>query len=486
MSTPHISHRSSAGSGLGISYASLSPPSVSTTQVSTGFVGTPPTSPERATSPARQYSNESPSRLQPKNLVSLRPTHHRSESARNFASFSALPPSTGRSSPLNTDRPDGPSDAGLRRNTSNVSASTVGSRIKKSRSSELLRRLSGRQETVSGGKYVPLSGDDGEREEDILERDETSSNNRHSRTRSETISTISAHAAQTPRTQLPTPFDNSHHFMPSSFPSNPQPGHRSLSPQHALSSSSHLPPLSPAFARSQPQSQNSYYRDNQAETKRISDPSTGIHSQNHALFVAEKGGKVLAYSAEGIWSANSIASTPPVGAGTITHPPLDHHYGSEEEHKMRPWSYSDEAHYRPLHVRSLSEGANLARYGTLLHPASGTQRASTELGIMLGNKSRRLSQGKLLPAPDLDAWKAMGGEGGEKVKLEAAKKRRARVEVDVVLERECVVEGGEVRGRLEIRVNGSKSEGLRVGGGKVRVVGYEGKSLRTSKTRADK
>jgi hypothetical protein len=95
---------------------------------------------------------------------------------------------------------------------------------------------------------------------------------------------------------------------------------------------------------------------------------------------------------------------------------------------------------------------------------------------MLGNKSRRLSQGKLLPPPELEAWKATGGAGAEKVKLEAARKRRARVEVDVVLERECVVEGGEVRGRMEIRVNGSKSEGLRVGGGKVRVVGYEGMS----------
>jgi sporulation-control protein spo0M len=65
----------------------------------------------------------------------------------------------------------------------------------------------------------------------------------------------------------------------------------------------------------------------------------------------------------------------------------------------------------------------------------------------------------------------MAGVQQEKVKLEAAKKGRARVEVDVVLERECVVEGGEVRGRIEVKVG---KKGVRVGMGKVRVVGYEG------------
>jgi hypothetical protein len=76
--------------------------------------------------------------------------------------------------------------------------------------------------------------------------------------------------------------------------------------------------------------------------------------------------------------------------------------------------------------------------------------------------------------PVLDGWSAAGGSV-EKVRLEASKKRKARVEVDVVLERDCVVEGGEVRGRMEVRVTGGKrSEGLRIGGGKIRVVGFEG------------
>jgi hypothetical protein len=85
-----------------------------------------------------------------------------------------------------------------------------------------------------------------------------------------------------------------------------------------------------------------------------------------------------------------------------------------------------------------------------------------------------LSGTRILPPPDLEAWTVAGGSS-EEVRLEAAKKKKARVEVDVVLERECVVEGGEIRGRLEITVNGGKrGEGLRVAGGKARVVGFEG------------
>lgn len=92
---------------------------------------------------------------------------------------------------------------------------------------------------------------------------------------------------------------------------------------------------------------------------------------------------------------------------------------------------------------------------------------------MLGNRKRRPSGSKILPAPVVAGWDGgMAGVQQEKVKLEAAKKGKARVEVDVVLERECVVEGGEVRGRIEVKVG---KRGVRVGMGKVRVVGYEGK-----------
>ncbi len=63
----------------------------------------------------------------------------------------------------------------------------------------------------------------------------------------------------------------------------------------------------------------------------------------------------------------------------------------------------------------------------------------------------------------------------DKVKLEAGKGSKAKVEVDVVLENEEVVEGGEIRGRLEVRVRkAKKGEKVWIGNGKIRVVGYEG------------
>lgn len=124
------------------------------------------------------------------------------------------------------------------------------------------------------------------------------------------------------------------------------------------------------------------------------------------------------------------------------------------------------------HHRSHSDGealSALARQGTLFHPASSQERAAKELDVMLGKpRSRRLSANRLLPAPETPV------KNKDQVRLEAAKKGRARVELDVVIERECVVEGGEMRGRLEVVVRGGKrGKGLRVGGGKLRVLGFE-------------
>lgn len=136
------------------------------------------------------------------------------------------------------------------------------------------------------------------------------------------------------------------------------------------------------------------------------------------------------------------------------------------------WSQRDAGSRRPTrHARSYSDGIQLLnRQGTLLHPDSSGERLSEELGLMLGKpRNRRLSTGRLLPPPDTSKLKKP-----EPVRLEASKKRRARVELDVVLERECAVEGGDLRGRLEVVVHGGKrSNTLRVGHGKVRVIGFE-------------
>lgn len=205
--------------------------------------------------------------------------------------------------------------------------------------------------------------------------------------------------------------------------------------------------------------------------------STGMHSKNVALMQAETGGTMLSYSpGHGAYRNSSPIVVPPAREKT-TFP--DNGRAPAQQITQDPISGRQ---------RSLSDGASLLlRQGTLLHPQSSNKRASTELGILLGSKSsRRLSTGKLLPAPAEDALRQVekllrdDGVGGmigknQRVGLEAKKKAKARIEVDVVLERDCVVEGGDVRGRLEVLVRGGKrGENVRVGAGKIRVLGFEG------------
>ncbi|KAJ9125572.1 hypothetical protein QFC22_000534 [Naganishia vaughanmartiniae] len=123
--------------------------------------------------------------------------------------------------------------------------------------------------------------------------------------------------------------------------------------------------------------------------------------------------------------------------------------------------------------RALSEGeVQLNRQGTLLTPHATDKRASAELGIMLGSGRLKIQKGKLLPQGELPIEEKLAKL--DQVKLEAKKGRKARVEVDVILESDVMVEGGQLRGRLEVRIRKSrKGESLWIGAGKVRVCGYE-------------
>lgn len=241
-------------------------------------------------------------------------------------------------------------------------------------------------------------------------------------------------------------------------------------------------------------------------------PLRHSHSRNEVLFAAETGGMLVlnkdsrTYSpGEGPGQRVRLPDYPPVPPALRRHPnrqstgdirfqpppmssteqprmnqPRPHtHHGNQGQRTPTPpqsrpgsdegpGSGSNTPLRRRGHVRANSDGiALLARQGTLFHPASSDARASQELDVMLGKpKSRRLSATTLLPTPETPK-KA-------EVRLEASKKSRARVELDVVIERECVVEGGELRGRLEVVVRGGKrGTGLRVGAGKLRVLGYE-------------
>jgi hypothetical protein len=96
---------------------------------------------------------------------------------------------------------------------------------------------------------------------------------------------------------------------------------------------------------------------------------------------------------------------------------------------------------------------------------------------MLGSGRQKLQKGKLLPQGELPIEERLAKL--DQVKLEAKKGRKARVEVDVILESDVMVEGGELRGRLEVRIRKSRrGESLWIGAGKVRVCGYEGECHR--------
>ena len=318
-----------------------------------------------------------------------------------------------------------------------------------------------------------------------------------SRSRSTTISTSAASSSRSyPFSLESNPSSDSHELAPDAFPIPPThppraanlydladqdeksyPSQASIRPRvmsRSLSQPVHLQFLPEGYIEGK----------HRHSTNRISDPATGIHSKNAALLSAESGGMMLAFSpsGNGVWRQGQLI----VGGSTGLIPtPFSHQseqIASREKLQARPWSETSMSNHqdpRPGLLgprgRSLSEGATLARQGTLLHPASSNKRASAELGVMLGGqKWMRPVASKLLPPPELEGWQAAGGDA-KKVRLEASKKRKARVQVDVVLERECVVEGGDIRGRMEVRVTGGrKVDGLRVGGGKVRVVGFEG------------
>ncbi|KAL7420095.1 hypothetical protein Q5752_005060 [Cryptotrichosporon argae] len=381
----------------------------------------------------------------------LRRTHSREA----FASFSAIPPSPMRA-PMAGPRSAGNSPAGKVLSSASV-RSEVTTRLRPSRSSDLLAKWTRSESAAGAYQQIPDAPTSPSRQ---------TSPEAPSRSRSGTISTVaqtpsSASHAMFPRDAWPTPPANHPFVTSNASPTRQLP--RSQSTPLALGAVPEIAPAENADTHSHP----FFTRlDHAPQPQRLSD-SMAAHSGNLALFAAEQGG-MIAFS--------------PTGA--VRQAPND---TLRSELESRPWSESEQSPHlggggvgaaRPSHrPRALSDGAAmLARQGTLFHPSSSKERSSAELGVMLGGRARRLSAGKLLPAPEHAARTAGSSwdKDMDKVRLEASKKGKARVEVDVVLERECVVEGGEVRGRLEVLVRGGKrGEGLRVGGAKVRVLGFE-------------
>ncbi|KAG8927605.1 hypothetical protein FRC01_007180 [Tulasnella sp. 417] len=130
-------------------------------------------------------------------------------------------------------------------------------------------------------------------------------------------------------------------------------------------------------------------------------------------------------------------------------------------------------------------GASLARSGTLFSKDASASRKSAELKTLLGGSSHKLPSKATIPAPcseQPDGQKkkkprrsASTSDIPGVVALEKAKSK-ARVEVDIELESETVVEGGYLRGKMEVTIRkpGKNESPIWIGGGKLRIVGFEG------------
>jgi hypothetical protein len=120
--------------------------------------------------------------------------------------------------------------------------------------------------------------------------------------------------------------------------------------------------------------------------------------------------------------------------------------------------FKDGCSIEPLNANTLrtpglgdDDHANLRRQTTLLTAGAPPGRRAKELSRLLGAKA---SKGPVV--------------------LEQAKSGKGRVEVDLTVDSGLVVEGGLLRGRMEVRVRNDKDE-VWLSQPKVRVVGFEGK-----------
>lgn len=136
--------------------------------------------------------------------------------------------------------------------------------------------------------------------------------------------------------------------------------------------------------------------------------------------------------------------------------------------------------------RSLSEtnvnAALLERHGTLLSTTANPLRRNKELNRLLGNSDRKLPASAAKPMTSEAQLKnslkrsnaVTSAVAPPPAALEQGKANKARVEVDLVLESDLVVEGGTLQGRMQIRVRkGSEKGGVFLAQPKIRVVGFE-------------
>lgn len=131
----------------------------------------------------------------------------------------------------------------------------------------------------------------------------------------------------------------------------------------------------------------------------------------------------------------------------------------------------------PAHRRTMSADIALARHGTLLSAQASPTRRAAELKALLGSDaSAKVKSGAVAPgstASNAHSKKALEKDAPETVKLEQGRSR-VRVSLDLELENAVAVEGGCLSGLMHVRVRPKgKGDMLSLGGGKVRVAGFE-------------
>lgn len=143
------------------------------------------------------------------------------------------------------------------------------------------------------------------------------------------------------------------------------------------------------------------------------------------------------------------------------------------------------AHRRQASAPAATEGmprstsaTNLDRHGTLLSSATNPSRRSKDLSRLLGNNSGKLSSSHDSGSETssvISSKRSSTTPFGPPAVLEQGKSGKSRVDVDLVLESDLVVEGGLLKGRLEVkaRKHSNKHGHLMLTQPKVRVVGFE-------------
>ncbi|KAI0721389.1 hypothetical protein C8T65DRAFT_601517 [Cerioporus squamosus] len=123
--------------------------------------------------------------------------------------------------------------------------------------------------------------------------------------------------------------------------------------------------------------------------------------------------------------------------------------------------------------KTATNDSGFSRHDSLFSFGVSSSRNAAELKSLLGNSNSRLKPGATVLSMH-DSILDKRERRKHAVSLEQAKPR-ARVEVDIVLESDCLIEGGYIRGNVKLRVRRRhrKETPVLLAEGRVRVIGFE-------------